>query len=317
MSNIILTTKCQRKCPYCFAKDNSSAPMEFDFENFKKVIDWIDVSNDLTDRVGLLGGEPTLHPKFIKFLDYTLSKKLNTVVFTNGMIADKDILIDIISTAKKNDVRNKENLCFCLNVNEKKHRSEREQRLQTTFLEILGRVTALSFNVFEPECDLGFLVGLIKQYRTLPIIRFGLAAPLGNRNRFLELKDYSVIAGKLTEFAKLIKTQDVSMGFDCGFVKCMFTKEQLEIIKESNVDAFSFDCGPSVDVYPNMDITNCYPMSRVLRAKVDDFKTYNDAYNYFKEKLKTYPPVYHRCKHCDLFASGECGGGCRAHKANG
>jgi MoaA/NifB/PqqE/SkfB family radical SAM enzyme len=291
--------------------------MKFEIEPFKKVIDWIDTSNDLTTRVGLLGGEPTLHPKFLEFLDYILSKKLNTVVFTNGMVADRDILLGIIKIAKKNGVRNKENLCFCLNVNERKYRSEKEQHLQTTFLETLGRVTALSFNIFESGCDFGFLVGLIKQYKTLSTIRFGLAAPLGNRNQFLAPKDYGVIANKLTDFAELIKKQDVSMGFDCGFVRCMFTEEQLEKILNSNVEAFSFDCGPSVDIYPNLDITNCYPMSRVLKAKVDDFKTYNEAYGYFKEKLKDYPPIFHRCKFCDLFTSGECGGGCRAHKANG
>lgn len=317
MSNIILTTKCQRKCQYCFAKDNVFAPMEFTLEDFKKIIDWIDLSNDLTTRVGLLGGEPTLHPKFIEFLDYTLSKKLNTVVFTNGMVADRDLLLDIIKTAKKNDVRNKENLCFCLNVNERKYRSEKEQHLQTIFLETLGRVTALSFNIFERDCDLGFLVGLIKQYKTLPIIRFGLAAPLGNRNQFLKLSDYSFIAEKLTEFSKLTREQDVSIGFDCGFTKCMFTSEQIEEIKKSKIDSFSFDCGPSIDIYPNLDVTNCYPMSKVLKAKVSDFKTYNEAYGYFNKKIKEYPPVYHRCKSCDLFLNDECGGGCRAHKANG
>lgn len=317
MSNIILTTKCQRKCQYCFAKDNIHTPMEFTFENFKKVIDWMDISNDLTDRVGLLGGEPTLHPKFIDFLDYTLSKKLNTVVFTNGMIADRDIILDIIKVAKKNNVRNKENLCFCLNVNERKYRNEKEQLLQTLFLEILGRVTALSFNIFEVGCDFGFLLGLIKQYKTIRLIRFGLAAPLGNRNRFLEPKDYSEIGRKLAEFCKLATEQNVYIGFDCGFAKCMFTKEQLEVLRQGKIDTLSFDCGPSMDIYPNLDITNCYPMSKVLRAKVDDFKTYNEAYNYFKEKLKSYSPIYHRCSFCELFENGECGGGCRAHKANG
>jgi len=39
-------------------------------------------------RVGLLGGEPTLHPQFITILAYLLARGLHVRVFTNGLCGD-------------------------------------------------------------------------------------------------------------------------------------------------------------------------------------------------------------------------------------
>lgn len=80
MSNIILTTNCNRKCPYCFAKDNISRPMQFNMKNFIKAVDWLSKDTTAINRVGFLSGEPTTHPNFFEFLSYTLSKKLISLI---------------------------------------------------------------------------------------------------------------------------------------------------------------------------------------------------------------------------------------------
>ena len=61
MANLFLTRKCNLKCPYCFAdefvnKENE----EYTMENFHKAINFIKTMPD--ERVGFIGGEPTLHP---------------------------------------------------------------------------------------------------------------------------------------------------------------------------------------------------------------------------------------------------------------
>lgn len=317
MSNIILTTECQRKCKYCFAKDNQDAPMKFEIENFKKAIDWLEGENAFIDRVGLLGGEPTTHPEFINFLDHTLSRRLNTTIFTNAMVEDQQLILDVIKIAQKNEVKHTDNLSFCVNVNEDKYRSRKERRLQTRFLDILGRVSALSFNIFEPDCNFGFLVDLIKRFHMIPAIRFGLAAPLGNRNKFIAPEHYSEIAKKITDFSSLTKKNKIKVGLDCGFPRCMFTDEQRNTILDSGVDLFSFDCGPTIDIYPNLEIGVCYPLSRVMKVKMSDFNNYNELYDYWEKEMDKLKPIYDKCYDCQYYSNRECGGGCKAHRING
>jgi len=315
MSNIILTTECPRKCSYCFAKDNAKTPMNFLMGNFVKAVDWLARENDMIQRIGLLGGEPTAHPKFLEFLDYMLSRRLNTLVFTNGMIEEEDVL-KIIEIAAKNGIKHSDHLCFCVNVNEAKYRSRKEQRLQTRFLEILGRVSVLSFNIFEDSCDFGFLVDLINQHNMVRNVRFGLAAPLGNRNTFMDPGGYDKIAEKLTQFSAIRKKEDITMGTDCGFPMCMFTEKQRTIIQNSPLEAFSFDCGPTIDVYPNLEVAACYPMSKVLRAKVED-QSYADLFWKWTKEMNEMEPMYSKCYECDFYKVHTCSGGCKAHKANG
>lgn len=68
MANIFLTRKCNLKCPYCFADEFvNQKNQDVTLENFKKILNFIKV--DKTSKVGLIGGEPTLHPKFNEILD--------------------------------------------------------------------------------------------------------------------------------------------------------------------------------------------------------------------------------------------------------
>lgn len=317
MSNIVLTTKCPRRCKYCFAKDNQDNPMEFQMGNFVKAIEWLSNDKNIVGRVGLLGGEPTAHPKFIDFLDYVLSKKINTTVFTNGMIEKEETLFKIIDIAKKNKVKHVDHLCFCINVNEQKYRGDKEQRLQEQFLKILGRVSVPSFNIFEESCNFDFLVDLINKYNMVRNIRFGLAAPLGNRNKFMSPSGYKTIAEKLTNFTAIRKKQNIKMGTDCGFPRCMFTQKQIDIILNGPLETLSFDCGPSIDIYPDLTITHCFPTSRIKKVKMKDYKTYAELYHKWEKEMKQEKPLYDDCLTCVWFLNNECSGGCKAHRIYG
>ncbi len=316
MSNIILTTDCPRKCRYCFAKDNSDNPMHFTMENFKKAIDWLEADTDLVYRIALLGGEPTAHPEFLNFLEYLLKKRIKTIVFTNGMVDDIRFYSAIINMAQENEVKSKEDLGFCVNVNEEKYRSNKELFFQNIFFSNLGRVSNLSFNIFEIDFDPSFLVDMIKHYKLIPNIRLGLAAPLGNSNEYLKAEFYPAVAEKVLVLARKALEDNISIGFDCGWVKCMFTKENHKEMESLKISPLVYDCGTVMDIYPNLEVANCYPLSRVMRAKIDDFDSYGQLHSFWSKEVKTYTPIYDDCYSCKYFEK-ECAGGCRAHKANG
>ena len=96
MANIILTSYCNLHCPYCFAskmiktEDIKNIPLE----QFKKTLNWIGEDDD---EIGLIGGEPTLHPQFKEILniieEYSQHRKTphGFTLFTNGIYLDKYI----------------------------------------------------------------------------------------------------------------------------------------------------------------------------------------------------------------------------------
>ena len=61
MANILLTQKCNQKCPYCFASYNEGNDY-ISKENFVKAIKFLKKTPG--EKIGLLGGEPLLHPEF-------------------------------------------------------------------------------------------------------------------------------------------------------------------------------------------------------------------------------------------------------------
>lgn len=75
---IDITERCNRKCPTCFV---NHAPRDMSVSIFKRII-------DEGVRLGfkelyVLGGEPTIHPKVIEFLDYSRGKFSTIILVTN------------------------------------------------------------------------------------------------------------------------------------------------------------------------------------------------------------------------------------------
>lgn len=315
MSNIILTTTCQRRCKYCFAKNTSETSLYFSDENFDKVLHWLLPDTSLVQRVALLGGEPTLHPNFTNFLDKLLTSNLKTVIFTNGMITNSDLFNSIINIAYKHNITSANQLGFCINVNEKKYRTTKEDILQDMFLKKLGKVSCISFNIFEETFNPYFLIDIVKKYKTMPAIRLGLAMPIKN-NEYLKINSYVEVAPKIVKFITEATKNNITVGFDCGFIKCMFTEEEIKKLHSLKIDTLTFDCSPTVDIYPDLKISNCYPLAIDEKINMYDYKSYTDVYLYFKNKLSNSEPIFDKCNSCDYFISGSCSGGCKAYKIN-
>lgn len=83
MANIMLNDHCNLNCSYCFAKSTYGKNINnISLKNFKAALDFILKDNE--EMVGLIGGEPTLHPQFeeiIKLLKYDKRVK-NIILFT-------------------------------------------------------------------------------------------------------------------------------------------------------------------------------------------------------------------------------------------
>ena len=92
MPNIMLTYGCNLKCTYCFANEFVNKKSSYiSEENFQKAIDFL-TREDVT-RIGIIGGEPTLHSQFKNFLEYLINNRRvgEATIYTNGILLDRFI----------------------------------------------------------------------------------------------------------------------------------------------------------------------------------------------------------------------------------
>jgi len=75
---IDITNECVHRCSNCTRFcGHHKKPFYMDFETFKKAVDSLE---GYTGIVGIIGGEPTIHPEFEKFAKYIAQKRLNKPV---------------------------------------------------------------------------------------------------------------------------------------------------------------------------------------------------------------------------------------------
>ena len=92
MANIMLTYRCNLRCSYCFANEFvGKESTDISLENFLKAVSFITSSGE--PRIGLIGGEPTVHPGFRVIMDLLIANpKVQYIeVFTNGLLIDRFI----------------------------------------------------------------------------------------------------------------------------------------------------------------------------------------------------------------------------------
>lgn len=95
---IDITNACIHSCSNCTRFcGHHKKPFFMSFEDFKKAIDSLD---DFNGMVGIIGGEPTLHPELEKFIDYVRERRVKKVrKIARGPISDMQT--NIIATVDK------------------------------------------------------------------------------------------------------------------------------------------------------------------------------------------------------------------------
>jgi MoaA/NifB/PqqE/SkfB family radical SAM enzyme len=313
MPNIILNSYCNRNCIYCFAQKKNQGPYkQLSLDNLVKICDFLENSD--IHQVNILGGEPTLHPEFNLFLSYLISRGFFITIFSNGMIR-KPVLKKIKETIDEWALDYKR-LKLVLNINEPKYRTQNEDRMEKTTFRTLNRHIGLSFNIFEKNCDMNFLVDLIRDFELIPRIRLGLAAPImGRHNIFLPLEDYRFIARKIIRLSERCQKHAIDFGFDCGFPLCIFTDAEIGKLYK-HMTRLQFVCDPVLDIDADLNVIYCYPLSEYQTLKLSDFKHVSEIYDHFNGCLKEDDKrkgIFPECLDCQYRLRGRCAGGCKGH----
>jgi len=312
MANVLLTTRCNRSCPYCFAKSEMSATPArnlISWENLIYIADFLKFSGQR--HISLLGGEPTLHPDCVDFILYLLERDFDVAVFTNGMLSPAR-LEEFASHLTDVPV---EQLTFVCNLNDpvQTPASKKETQRVHRFLSVLGPWTSAGFNIYRPDFTLDFLFDLINRHGMKRQLRLGVAHPVpGSPGGSIHPDEMAHIVQRLCSHRPQFDSFRVKPGLDCGFPICKFSDEQLGWLHRFR-GAVHFGCGPAFDISPDMSVYYCFPLSNFQRKSLFEFDSVEQIDSHFariRSLLKAeVAGIYSECDGCMHQEEGVCGGG--------
>lgn len=309
MANIAITSQCNRNCSYCFTQQeyqagaNSVGHMPLDI--YEQTLDFVVRSG--INQIRMLGGEPTLHPDFILYLELALKTGRPVRLFSNGLMPEN--VLEFINTVPD------EKINIVLNITILTDNSVEMQSRRESTLNQLNQKIMLGVNIFKKDLQLNFLFDIIRNYGLKKIVRLGLAHPcIGYQNQYLLPRYYFLIGQKIADFAREAQKQSIKINLDCGFVPCMFNGEDLN---ELGLDpSLGNHCEPIPDILPDGAIIPCYSLSGVDRKRMDSALSIDEVRAQSLRAILEYNStgIFKICSICDYKSRGLCSGGCTAQK---
>ncbi len=310
MANISVSARCNLRCRYCFAAPTMAAvppPERFlDLDEFERRLDFLERSGISEAR--LIGGEPTLHPQFPELVARALERLDRVVVFTNGCIPDRsmEVLMDLDPDR-----------CTTL-VNMTTYDGDgigpfvHHRRART--LSSLGPRALVGITLVRPVVDYDWLPPLMADAGCRPAVRIGLGQPVhGGSNDFLHPKQYVRTGMEIVRFASFAADSGIRLELDCGFVRCMFSSDDLTQLEQSGADV-GWHCGPVCDIDIDSRMIHCFPLAALSGVEAGTSLDATSVRQLLATQLAPYRGVgvFRQCSSCRFLARGECTGGCRA-----
>jgi len=316
MANILLTNRCVRSCPYCFAgrqMAEAEADTHLSWENAVYLADFLEKTGER--RLSLLGGEPSLHPEFVAITAYFAARGFNVTVFTSGIMSSAKLGELAASVA----LLPRERVQFVCNINnpEQTPESAGETERLHAFLKAMGPWTQAGFNIYRTDYDIGFLFDLVERYWMRRRLRLGIAHPIpGAGNLSIAVDDIGKVIARLEVWRDRFESARLKPSFDCGFALCKIGDEQLGWLTRL-AGRMEFKCSPAVDITPDMQVYCCFPLAGLARKSVFDFDSYRQLVNHYRDlqhRLRAeIPGIFPECGDCPHHAEGTCsaGGACQ------
>lgn len=165
-----LTSNCNLSCPMCFA---SSGPggKNLSFEECKAAIDRIVEVEGRAEIIQLSGGEPTIHPEFLRIFEYAIGQNVDYInINTNGIrFANDQELVDAVAQH-----RERVEIFFQFDgLNPEVTKSLRGEDILATKLRAIDRLGDAGLNVTLAVT----LQGGVNDQEIGPIVDFAVARP--------------------------------------------------------------------------------------------------------------------------------------------
>lgn len=317
MANIMINSKCNLKCSYCFAND-VDLDSNMTLANVKKAVDFI--VNRNTERIGIIGGEPTLHPELKEILKYLCENVhvQEVMLFSNGILLNKywqelknekmKVLINCNSASIMTNVLYSKMLDNIFEASQKYMGRER---------------MALGLNIYDAKMDFTYIFEILKK-TGIKNLRLSVVVPNYSVDESKDsLENYERMKDITYEIICKALMLDIQPHFDCNVMpKCIFSADEKKNIiqlggNRTNIISDKSYCTPVVDIMPDLTAVRCLGVGEEARVSIDMFDNIDDLRNYFSYKYDDYcyiTPISEKCKNCYERIVKKCSGGCLSYK---
>lgn len=292
MPNIIINTYCNLSCPYCFATTlkNTEKKQDITIEQLNHILNWLKPTMTNKTRIGIIGGEPTLHPQFEEILNiitnFSNKYKNQYILFTNGIKLYK--YIEHLS----------EKTILLVNYNSPSILTKLQQEELKQSLELLSFYNydfALGCNICNQINDYDFFWKAVLIYG-IKYVRVSIAAPIALVNKddyYLNLKS------KFIEFIELSKKYKVILELDCSQIPLKyFTIQEKNVVLPYLQNTHSCMTNIPIDITPDFKATGCFGCYNLI--DLNNYNTLLDA----KKELISYRKQYMLEHKNDIIISG-------------
>lgn len=316
MANIILTNYCNLKCPYCFASEmmTNKQANEIEINELIKILNWLEKSPN-EKRIGLIGGEPTLHSNFKEILkivnNFCEITGKNSILFTNGIYLEE--YLKYISPK----------MSILLNINTPEAMTQEQYCNLIKVLDLLYKKQKLTGENSQVTCgcnlcleinNYNFFWEIIDKYQ-ISKVRVSVTAPDETKKLDKE-KYYSLMKNTFLSFLKEAKKRKVFVNIDCNHIPiCYFSLAEQDLIKEvCNKDEIYLNdfCEPCIDITTDFKATSCFGIYDSL-IDCNLFNNCDELRNYFTKKViseKIKNNNGGKCNDCVKYKLSQCQGGC-------
>lgn len=318
MANIMINEICNLRCPYCFADEYVNKQFkEITLEDFDTAIDFA-LSSGHDERIGIIGGEPTLHSHFKTIMSRLIDDERirNVTLFTNG--TNIEGFTDELCHPK---------IHLLINCNSPTNMGKNAFAKMLGNIEFLvknkhmkDRIT-LGINMYKPDFDYDYIIDLLNRFG-FKKVRTSVSVP--NEQYFLSnpIDYFKLMKPRVLEFFVQLAHNGIVPFFDCNNIpSCVWTKEErasaLSRYKGAdtltNIFNTEVKCEPVIDILPDLSCIRCFGMSEHTKKCISDFNCIADARSYYKKNVDCFAcNTCHssECKNCYEYITGKCTGGC-------
>lgn len=323
MPNIIIASSCNLKCPYCFAQ-TVIQEQENNFitkEQLERILDWLSKEysehNPNKSKIGIIGGEPTIHPQFADILKtmntFATMHKVPLILFTNG-IKLKDYIYDIPTK-----------MSILLNLNSPSIMTQKqwndiletlEEAYQLGWLnpnEKMQQKLTLGCNLCMEIDDYSFFWEIAEKY-SVSEVRVSVTAPTKEEYKKNKDKYFQAMLPKFIKFEEEACARNITIVQDCSQIPdCYFSNSDVRLKLRVSHQRWKKPslCSPVIDITPDFKATSCFGVSELIDCS--KFDSLADLHNYFLYKKivpKTLRNNSGRCATCEKHDLVQCQGGC-------
>lgn len=309
MPNIAITSYCNLKCPYCFASEmiQTQRNKNISLDELEHILQWI--NQEYTKHIGIIGGEPTLHPQFKEILNiFSHFSQLyqNTItLYTNGIDLAK--WMPYIT----------DNFFILINLTNPLLMNQNQIKSLKQSLDLLNQLN--KFNKSKPQAMLGCNIYIDeKEYKwlweTIDLyniysIRVSIASPSGIYSNWRNKKEqyYNLIKPIFLSFCEQAQQHNVKLIPDCHQIpKCYYSEEEYNKISQVIQIPENHFCLPVIDITTDFQATPCFGVYEPVNCL--DFSKLSELEQYLLSQKNIKKIIKNKCQNCN----NKCQGGCLA-----